>query len=378
MDSFLYCMRICIDATNVQNFPTGAGVYTTRILEELLPLHSNDDIILLVSNTLEDHHPLLLIYTHHANVVITRTSIPVLGIQRDIRLAWFLFWHRKRFDIFFSFMPYLSVLYWHPRSIVTVHDVWYLSYPELFHSVFHRWYFTYMFKASLRHAYSIITVSHATQATLAMYVSPQKPVVVASPASNIGLPKEYDKKQTDRMVDPPYILFVGEKRVHKNIIALIQAFALFKKKCHTNVVLVLVGKEYGTYMKTIEKEIIINNLTHDVVFFGSVSQEKLVNLYTHALCVALLSLYEGFGIPILEAMTCGVPVISSTAAALKEVGGDAPLYAEPNDIETIAKHMMVYATNLNIRNEHIEKGKKQAVLFSWQQSAGIVSPLFQK
>jgi glycosyltransferase involved in cell wall biosynthesis len=108
---------------------------------------------------------------------------------------------------------------------------------------------------------------------------------------------------------------------------------------------------------------------NDVVFTGRISQQELYGIFGSALALAFVPFFEGFGIPILEAMSAGIPVICSTATSMPEVGGNAVLYVEPKNIKQIAEAMKKIASDSNLRNELVEKGLKQKMNFSWDKTA---------
>jgi len=166
----------------------------------------------------------------------------------------------------------------------------------------------------------------------------------------------------------PYILYVGEKRPHKNLEGLIKAFSLFKKKDKWNTCLVLTGERYQNYkdyLFLIEKL----GLKKDVSLIENVSDKELTSLYFHADLFALLSFSEGFGLPVLEAMKFGVPVIISDIDALKEVAGNAALVVNPENFEETAKTIFRLFSSPKRRDELIEKGYLRLKNFSWRKTA---------
>jgi glycosyltransferase involved in cell wall biosynthesis len=166
----------------------------------------------------------------------------------------------------------------------------------------------------------------------------------------------------------PYFLFVGALHPRKNITGLLKAFDTFKTETGQREKLLIVG---GEMHKTVEISDVWQKMhfKNDVVFTGRISQQELYGIFGSALALAFVPFFEGFGIPILEAMSAGIPVICSTSTSMPEVGGNAVLYVEPKNIKQIAEAMKKIASDSNLRNELVEKGLKQKMNFSWDKTA---------
>ena len=167
-------------------------------------------------------------------------------------------------------------------------------------------------------------------------------------------------------INKKYILFVGTLQPRKNIVRLIEAFSKIHHQQQLN--LVIVGKKGWMYEEILEapKQYGIEN---QIKFLEFVPDEDLSLLYKNALCFVLPSLYEGFGLPVLEAMTQGCPVITSNVSSLPEAGGDAALYVNPEDVDEIAAKMQSLVKDEELRKTLIEKGYKQVKKFSWEKAA---------
>jgi glycosyltransferase involved in cell wall biosynthesis len=163
-----------------------------------------------------------------------------------------------------------------------------------------------------------------------------------------------------------FILFVGTLQPRKNIARLIEAFAKIEEK--KDLQLIIIGKKGWLYEEILETPSRLG-IEEKVKFLHSISNEELNVFYKHALCYVLPSLYEGFGLPVLEAMNHGCPVITSNISSLPEAGGDAALYVDPESVDDIAKKMTRLINDENLRKELIEKGKKQVAKFSWEKTA---------
>lgn len=174
----------------------------------------------------------------------------------------------------------------------------------------------------------------------------------------------------------PYLFYAGNAHPHKNIKFLIGAFLLIKEK-HPNLNLVLSGPD-NYFWNEIKKESNIGGgIFKGLIFTGFVSDKGLATLYNNAFAFIMPSLEEGFGIPVLEAMVCGCPVVSSNAASLPEVGGDAVIYFDPGNEEDIVSKVMQVLSDEKLRSDLIKKGEKRYKEFSWQKMAQQTLKVYQ-
>ena len=169
-------------------------------------------------------------------------------------------------------------------------------------------------------------------------------------------------------ITKPYFLYIGQWRSHKNVIRLIRAFALLRRRYQLDYQLVLGSKIDPAYPE-VQATIKELNLSDDVVLTGYITDDELPYLYNGAECFVFPSLYEGFGLPPLEAMACGTPVVSANTSCLPEVLGDAAIYFDPLNIEEMAKVMAEVGRNYSLKRELKAKGIKQARLYSFDRMA---------
>lgn len=174
----------------------------------------------------------------------------------------------------------------------------------------------------------------------------------------------------------PYIFYVGNAHPHKNIEGLIKTFIILRKK-YQDLTLVLSGSDHYFWQR-IKQSLVASPLKKDIIFTGAVSDEELVVLYRNARCFLMPSFEEGFGIPLLEAMSCECPVVSSNAGSLKEVGGDAALYFDPGDKGDMIDKINQVLSSEEKRLELIEKGKKRVKLFNWKTLAKETLEVYQQ
>jgi glycosyltransferase involved in cell wall biosynthesis len=259
--------------------------------------------------------------------------------------------------------------------IVTVHDLIryfdMMNYDTFIHppNLRDRFYLDLDYKG-IKKATRIISVSQATKNDLVQHlgISDDRINVVHN-----GVDHNLFRPVSERMYGEPYILFVGSEHPRKNFTAVVKTFALLKlERRFKELKLVKVspaGGREGEFRKRSLELIDVLNLHRDVVFTDFVPAANLPAYYSGAQMCILPSLYEGFGLPILEAMACGCPVIVSNISSLPEVAGDAAIKVAPQDIDGLVQAARQILTDDKLRSEFIEKGLKRAAEFSWQKTA---------
>lgn len=271
-----------------------------------------------------------------------------------------------------------------PRAIVTIHDLGYLAFPET-HPFARRLELHLTTLWSTRAASGIIAISQATRADLISHylVPPAKVRVIHhglaprfQPVQDrytlVATCARYGIGQT-RHADPlPYLLYVGTVQPRKNLARLIDAFAQVIQNgtpaLPGPVQLVIAGKK-GWLTQTIEQRAAAVGIADQVHFTGYVSDADLPALLSGALAFVFPSLYEGFGMPILEAMACGTPVLTSTTSSLPEVAGDAALLVDPQDTCAIARALSRLLDDAALRDQLRSRGLAHAAHFTWDRCA---------
>lgn len=287
----------------------------------------------------------------------------------QIGLPYDLFVHRPRPAVFFTpthYAPRFSPV----PTVISVMDLSYIYYPQLFNKKdlyqLEQWT-----KYSVKNAKMILTISEASKRDIMeIYGIAKERIVVTHPGlkeahSHKSIPMDLLNKTYS--ISGKYILFVGTLQPRKNIERLIEAFSQITSS-HTDLFLVIVGKhgwQYESILAAPKKY----HVEQRVKFVSFVPDEDLGAFYTNAMCFVLPSLYEGFGLPVLEAMSYNCPVIISNISSLPEAGGDAALYVNPKDTRDIAKKISMVLNDEKLRERMIEKGKKQVQKFSWKKTA---------
>lgn len=368
-------MRVLLDATCIVDQPTGAGFYAYNIIRSLVHVESSDDYVILVQKKLSRSHPLFQLEVA-GKVKIFSQPIPVIGFSRDILLSFYLWRTGGQYDVFVSFMPYLPFFYSHPNSIITIHDLGYLKFPNFFKKPWHKIYFKFILKHSFAKASKIITVSNSTKDDLIekFLVKNEKISVVYGDSAL----KFDDINSGESSVGQPFFLYVGERRPHKNLENLIRAFRIFKNNDVNNYFLKLVGKDYGGYTAKLKKVVEELNLQNSVIFIDQVADADLKFLYEQSFALILVSFYEGFGLPLVEAMKCGKAIIASNVYSLPEIAGNAALYVDPNNLDDLVAKMNMLVVDTALREQLSKNGRIRGENFSWDKSAFLLSQIIRK
>ena len=286
-----------------------------------------------------------------------------------------LFLQKNKPDVFFTpthYAPRFSPV----PTVVSVMDLSFLRFPELFaeKDLYQLKNWT---KYSVGKASHVITISNSSKNDIIKaYKIPADRVSVVYPGIKQVTtlnPHVYSMSElkTKYKISDNYILSVGTLQPRKNTARLIEAFAKIrksKKYADSDLMLVVVGKKGWLYEDILSAPERFG-VTESVKFLDFVSDEDLISLYKNAQCYVFPSLYEGFGLPVLEAMKFDCPVITSNVSSLPEAAGDAALYVDPLDIEDIAKKIQKVLEDKDLRRGLIKKGREQVKKFSWEKSA---------
>jgi glycosyltransferase involved in cell wall biosynthesis len=278
-------------------------------------------------------------------------------------------------DIFFSPTHY-SPFFIPMKTVLTILDVSYKYFPEMFTKK-DLYKLSWWGKFSVRKSKKIITISESSKDDIIKtYGINAKNIEVIHlgikklPIANMTK-EELFKKYSITM---PYILFVGTLQPRKNLVRLIQAISLLKNK---DIKLVIIGKKgwmYEDILSAPEKF----DISDRVIFLHNVINSELPLFYKYASLFVLPSLYEGFGLPILEAMKYKCPVVTSKVSSLPEAGGEAALYINPEDVSEIAEKIDEVLVNTKLRERMVKLGDIQVKKFSWEKTASEVIKVFEE
>jgi glycosyltransferase involved in cell wall biosynthesis len=358
-------MRIGVDLSVIQSTKSGVDWYTHHVIKGMMGLLAPDEEMVLFSNRETGFEKEAAAYPR-ASVVMS--SFRYQEPWRQFVLPLLLRKHQIDVCFFTNFV--LSVAA-HCPMVLTIHDLSFKLFPRT-HSLRNVIWARSLVPISTRRARRIIAVSNNTKLDLlrVMNVKEEKIDVVFEAASGDYSPEpQPDDGEALSMygISQPYILYVGTLEPRKNLTMLIRAFDKAAKAL-PDLHLVLAGRR-GWMAQSIFDEFEKRNLLGRVHITGYVQDEHLPALYRQAAAFVYPSLYEGFGLPPLEAMSSGTPVIVSHSSSLPEVVGDAGLYVNPLDTEELAEAIEAVAGDSQLSQSLREKGLQRAPQFSWKKTA---------
>jgi glycosyltransferase involved in cell wall biosynthesis len=270
-------------------------------------------------------------------------------------------------------------------SVVTIHDCIHLLFPEYLPNEMAWRYAHFMMGQAVRRSALVFTVSQASRNDILRFypwADPDKVQVVHNAIDADLLedpgPEEMERVRERYQIRGRFVLFVGNVKPHKNLERLVAAFARLRHEPgHEDLKLLLIGDDvsrYGSLRRSVEAA----GVRQEVRFFGFVPHRTLAALYRMASVFAFPSLYEGFGLPPLEAMACGTPVVTSRLSSLPEVVGDAAILIDPYDVGAITDGLRAALDDGPLRALLIEKGYARASTFSWERSVAAVHAGYMK
>lgn len=379
-------MRIAIDAREaVRTQKTGKGWYARALIDHMVS-HARGHTFVFYTDKLESEQAREHGDGHENLPNVTKKYFPsgVIGwhlkVKNDLK--------KDPPDIYIAPTSYIvpALAPKGVKTIITVHDLVAWLFPTR-HNVKATIIERLTLRLALKKCAHVIPVSHHTQSDLEkiFHVKKEKMTVVpcaARAAFKPISPEAKAKFRNEKSLPSTYFLSVGTLEPRKNLVTLLKSFAQIRQSPQLTslpdeVCLVVVGGE-GWSCKKIYDTVRRLNLTEQVRFVGYASEKELIGYYNTATALVFPSLYEGFGMPPLEAMQSGCPVICSNLSSLPEVVGHAAITTEPRDEQAIAEAMINISTNENLRNELREKGLRQAEKFSWARSASALLDLCEK
>lgn len=357
--------RIFINASILHEKPTGLGVYAHNVIKHLNT--KDKDMKIFCPVDIDD------IKTNKITKYVKPEYKKWGGVMRLLWTQLVLPFKVKKDDVIYHPFQYLSLLS-KSKQIITIHDFIPLYYPEV--AKHQCAYYKYLMPVLLKRAYKIVCISENTKKDIQKFykVDESKIVVIYN-----GYDEElFNEKNKDREklkkynINYDYLVMVGASYPHKNLDAAIKGFKTIADKTDCN--LVIVGKDspYIVKLKALAKELGIEDR---VKFVGYVSNEDLATLYGYAKAFVYPTLYEGFGLPILEAMGCGTAVLCANNSSLPEVSRGTALIFDEKNVNDIGEKMLTIINDEALRSELIEKSKENIKDFSWKKTADEVYKL---
>ena len=366
-------MRVAIDARKLHDF--GIGTYIRNLLRHLARLDAETEYVLLCREP--DLHIAAELGPNFRAVL---EPSPNYSIREQVHVPWVLM--RERPDVFHS-PHYVLPPAIRCRSVVTIHDTIHLTFRQYLPNRMAYAYAKASMWAAARRSNRILTVSEASKRDIVrlLDVPPDKVVVVhnaiderfwvAPDADDVARVRERFQ------LDQRFILYVGNIKPHKNLVRLIEAFHELRRGELADLKLLIIGDEISKF-PALRRAVHQHKLHKHVRFLGYLPDETLAVLYRLAAAFAFPSLYEGFGLPPLEAMASGTPVVTSNVSSLPEVVGEAAVLVDPYDIGSIADGLRRVLTSPALAEDLRCKGLARARAFSWEQSVAKTWVVYQE
>lgn len=362
-------MKIAIDARLYNQ--SGIGRYLKNLIEQLQKIDKENNYFILLKKKEYDN----LEFSKNFEKVLA--DIPWYGFAEQIKIPKIL----KSLDVDLVHFPHFNVpILYSGKFIVTIHDLIHQHFKmqraSALNPVFYRIKqsaYRLNFSKAVKRALKILTPSQYVKDDLLnnWKIDPKKVLVTHEAVEDRFF--ELSKKMTDGKckevlekynIKPPFLFYVGNAHPHKNVGRLIESFLMLNQD-HQNLKLVLAGNDHY-FWKNIrnkyEKE-------KNIIFTGFINDEELVAIYKKATLFVTASLAEGFGIPILEAMSVRTPVVSSNTTSLPEVGGSAAVYFDPHETGSCINAIKKVLNDKSLQDKLIEKGEKRVKDFSWKKMA---------
>ena len=349
----------------------GIGWYSYQTLKLLVENHPEHEFIFIFDRPYDDS----FIFGKNVTPVVVGPPArhPILFY---LWLDWSVSFILKKYkaDVFLSTDGFASLTTKAPTCLV-IHDLAFEHYPQ-HNKTSHRLYLKRFTPKFARIAKRIVTVSEFSKKDIAeRYAIPLEKIGVSNNAAHkeyIPLDWEQKEKIKNQYTDGcEYFVFAGALHPRKNVVNLLKAFIRFKKRNKSNMKLVIVGRFAWNYKEVVEMKEEMP-FKEDVVWLGYLNVTELAQVIGAAYALVYASLFEGFGIPIIEAYQCKVPAIVSNTSSMPEVAGAGALIVNPQDYKDIADKMTLIYKDELLRSKLIEQGELQAAKFTWQKAADIL------
>ncbi len=364
-------MRVAIDTRKLHDF--GIGTYVRNLVRFLARLDHDNEYVLICRPEDTDapetagpnFRPLVDLSANYS--VREQFSIP-LALRRE------------RVDLFHAPHYVISPFITCP-VVVTIHDCIHLRFPQYLPNRGAYTYARMFLTLAARKATRVLTVSEASKQDILHYLgapASQVEVIYNGLDERFAAPPSADDitRTRDRyLLDSPFVLYAGNIKPHKNLDRLIEAFAIVKRRHAGDLKLLIIGDQISRY-PNLRRLVHRHQLHQHVRFLGFVPDATLAVLYRLASVFVFPSLYEGFGLPPLEAMAAGAPVVTSSVSSLPEVVGDAALLIDPLDPQAIADAIGRVLGDPALRADLIRKGQARVKAFSWEQSIARIHDVY--
>jgi len=351
-------MRISIDATGLSVKRTGTVTYLVEILAQWNsdPALEHEFLIFCAPAVMHHFQELKLDQRFQLIQAPSRKLLQMVWQQTVLPYRLWRYNVSVHWGVGFV-LPYLPVC----PMVVTIHDMTFDLFPQ-FHEPIKRIYFPFMIRMAVARAACVLAISQSTAKDLKRLIPKshaKTAVTLLAPRSGIV------PRAGNPITDEPYVLFVGTIEPRKNLDSLIKAWLSLKPTERGNCRLKVIGAR-GWMVSSLSESASDQD---GVDFIGHVSDESLIQHLSNALLFAYPSMYEGFGLPVIEAMGLGVPVLTSDVGATREIAADAAWLVDPNSQASIAEGLKALLCNEELRQTLSQAGLERSMRFSWQQTA---------
>jgi glycosyltransferase involved in cell wall biosynthesis len=350
--------RFAIDGRYIQDYFPGIGRYTYNLIAALTRIAVDDSLIVLHNPTLKNTRYDIAALARNTNVELRSTDVSTFSPREQFQLPIS--------NIHLLHSPYLVKPYFlRIPSVVTIFDLIPIHYPSELPNTLSRLFYRSFVALAARTAMRVIVPSSATRADLvaALRVQPEKLAMIPLAADAQFKPQanpETARVREKYSLPERYVLCVGINKPHKNLGTLIMAW----ERAQGDVSLVIAGAWDARYETEQGRK-----GAGEIKFIRDVADDDLPALYTGAQVFVMPSFYEGFGLPLLEAMACGAPVLASNASSLPEVGGSAAIYFDPRDVDALAALITGVLDDRALQDELRAMALARAKEFSWERTA---------
>ena len=366
-------MRVAIDARKLHDF--GIGTYIRNLLRQLARIDHDTEYVLLCGEA-----DLGVAAQLGPNFRAVLEPSPNYSIREQIHVPWVL--RRERPDLYHA-PHYVLPAGVSCRSVVTIHDCIHLMFPQYLPNRMAHAYARAQMWAAARRSDCILTVSDASKRDILHFfnVPPEKIVVIYNAIDthfSVTPPAEAVTRVRERyQLDHKFVLYVGNIKPHKNLVRLIEAFDELRRGELEDLKLLIIGDEISK-LPALRRAVHRHKLHKHVRFLGFLPDDQLAVLYRLASVFVFPSLYEGFGLPPLEAMASGTPVVTSNVSSLPEVVGDAAVLVDPYDVDSIVDGLRRVLTDPALAEDLRRRGRERAREFSWERSVARTRDLYME
>ena len=366
-------MRVAIDVRKLHDF--GIGTYVRNLVSELARQDDDAEYVLLCAPA--DREPLSALGARFKPQVVRAGNY---SVSEQLVMPWAV--ATAGVDLYHA--PHYVVPPLTPRRfVVTIHDCIHLRFPQYLPNPGAFYYARAMMSMAARRSRRVLTVSEASKDDILFYFGiPEQKIEVIYNALDPRLAGETTPGVVVHVrerfqLNAPFVLYTGNIKPHKNVDRLIDAFAILRQKCSEDVKLLIIGDEASKY-PNLRRLVHRHQLHQHVRFLGFVPDATLAVLYRLASVFVFPSLYEGFGLPPLEAMAAGTPVVTSNISSLPEVVGDAALLIDPMDPAEIANAMSRILNEPQLRADLVRRGRDRVKTFSWERSVTRIRQVYRE